>query len=123
MSHHDYPPMGFKRMFALLCCTAFLLLIAAGCVSYTSDCTYGHSSVCEVHHAHMTRTNVPITYGILIMNPRWESLEAARPTTFPHAPDRISAGCIPGRETNAIVYLCPACVTARNTWEKDPSHP
>ena len=109
-------------MRALLCYTGFFLLIATGCARYTSDRTRSRPSVCELHHAQMTKTNVPITYGLIRLNAWGKALEAARTNIFPHAADEILGGCIAYDPTNAIIYVCPGCLTARSRWELEHPH-
>jgi hypothetical protein len=110
-------------MRALLCYTGFFLVIAAGCARYTSDHTRGQPPVCELHRAQMTKTNVPIAYGLIRLNAWGKALEAARTDTFPHAADELLGGCIVDDTTNAIIYVCPVCLTARSRWELEHPHP
>ena len=112
-----------SAMRALLCSTGFLLLIVVGCSRYTSDCTRGQSSVCELHHIQMTKTNVPIIYGLFRRNAWGKAREAARTNTFPHAADEALGGCILDDPTNAIIYVCPACLTAKSRWELEHPRP
>jgi hypothetical protein len=71
----------------------------------------------------MTKTNVPITYGLIRLNEWGKALETARSNSFPHAADEILGGCIVEDATNAIVYVCPVCVTDRKKWELEHPHP
>jgi hypothetical protein len=83
----------------------------------------GQSSICELHHAQMTKTNVPIAYGLIRLSAWGKALEAARTNTFPHAADEILGGCVVGDSTNAIVYVCPVCLAARSRWELEHPRP
>jgi hypothetical protein len=111
-------------MRALLSCTNFLLVvIVVGCSRYTSDFTRGQSSVCELHHVQMTKTNVPIFYGLFRRNALQEARHAAQTNIFPHVADEILGGCILNDPTNAIIYVCPACLTVESRWELEHPHP
>jgi hypothetical protein len=71
----------------------------------------------------MTKTNVPILYGLIRLNTWAQGLESARTSAFPHAVDEILGGCIVDNPTNATVYICPACLSARSKWEAEHLHP
>jgi len=107
-------PMHIQRITVLL--SAGLLLV--GCAS---NRTRGESTVCEVHHARMSKTTVPIEYGLLSFGERGRARYSASTNGFPHADEWVPGGCIerlfaPHR---AVIYTCGACKTARQRWEYD----
>ncbi len=61
--------------------------------------TWGVSSVCEVHHMEMTKTNVPIRYGLMGHSDWGLALQAASTNSFPHAVDQVLGGCIVGGDS------------------------
>src|SRR5438309_4950499 len=93
-------------------------LLLAGC---STSWTHGESPVCEMHHTRMSKTRVPIEYGLIGFDERGRARFAASTNAFPHAEDWVRGGCIerlfaPHR---AVIYTCDACMTARQHWEHD----
>jgi hypothetical protein len=72
--------MHFQR-FAVFLCAGFLL---TGCAS----------RICEVHHERMSRTRVPVYYGLFRPNDLGRAREAASTNAFPHAEDWVGGGCV-----------------------------
>ncbi len=82
-----------------------------------NDYTRGVSAVCEIHRTPMTKTTVPIEYGLFRPTKWSEVLIAASANNFPHAEKFVLGGCIEETPTQAIVYSCKQCQTARSEWE------
>ena len=93
-------------------------LLFIGCAS---NRTRGQSDVCEVHHARMSKTSVPILYGKLAPSERENASYYTAITNFPHAKQWIGGGCmIPMFPSHrAVIYSCEACKAARQQWEHD----
>ena len=91
----------------------------AGCATRRVDYTSDKSAVCEVHHSTMDKMVVPIYYGLMAFPPRSQDLYAASTNSFPHARDSINPSCVVSREREAVIYICPQCVSARRQWETD----
>jgi TonB family protein len=83
---------------------------------------------CEVHHLPMTVELVPLSYGLprgvvpdspeAAAQGRWWDAQA---NLFPNAPRRKLGGCSVSSETQAEVYICPACRAERDRWFEE--HP
>lgn len=97
----------------------FLILMGALGVGCASDRTRGESSVCEIHHARMTKTNVPIL-GSPAIGQRDLARYTAAAKAFPHADEWAGGSCIgPSvHPSRAIIYTCSACKAARQQWEQ-----
>lgn len=80
--------------------------------------TLGVSSECEVHRIEMTKTNVPIRYGMMGYSEWGLSLQAASTNSFPHAKDEAEGGCLVSRNSprQALIYICPQCLGAQEHW-------
>ena len=113
------------RWTASLVQTAYrLLLISAifvlpGCSNHRADYTRRQSSVCELHHIHMTKTNVPIVYGLVRLTVGDKALEATTTNNFPHAKEVVLGGCIVDTPTQAVIYICRDCQAVRRQWEAE----
>lgn len=97
----------------------FLILMGSLGVGCVSDRTRGESSVCEIHHAPMTKTKVPIL-GPPAIGQRDLARYTAAANAFPHADEWAGGTCI-GSSTDpsrAIIYTCNACKAARQQWER-----
>ena len=92
-------------------------LAMTGCNKYTADWTRGVMGTCEVHGTHMTKTNVPIAYGLIRLNEYGRARQAASTNNFPHAEDCVLGGCILGTPTQAVIYVCSDCQAALKKWE------
>ncbi|HEY0455335.1 MAG TPA: hypothetical protein VGE41_03110 [Verrucomicrobiae bacterium] len=92
--------------------------LLAGCAS---NRTQGESPVCEVHHARMSKTTVPIHYGLLSIGDHDSARDAVSTNAFPHAKEWVGGGCLvpmfPSRR--AVIYTCAVCKIARQQWEHD----
>jgi hypothetical protein len=71
----------------------------------------------------MTKTNVPIDYGLYRLNKWGEALFAASSNNFPHAQNKVEGGCIVDTPTEATIYICSQCQQARQQWESEHPHP
>lgn len=100
-----------------------VILILVGCANQRKDYTRGVSPVCQVHGTQMAKTNVPIVYGLYAVNEWGRALEAARTNSFPNAEEDVNAGCIVGKATQAIIYVCPECQAARQRWISEHPKP
>jgi hypothetical protein len=67
----------------------------------------------------MTKTNVPIVYGLVRLNAWGKALEAATTNNFPHAEEAVLGGCIVDTPIQAIIYICPNCQAARQRWQAE----
>ena len=102
-------------------CIAILFSAGLLLVGCASNWTRGQSRICEVHYTRMSKTTVPIHYGL----PAFDERDVARHTestnAFPHAEKSVGGGCIvplfPSRR--AVIYTCDACKIARQQWEHD----
>lgn len=90
---------------------AFLL---TGCAT---DYTRAQSGVCEVHHSKMTKSTVPIHYGLFRPDERAGARNAASANAFPHAVEWVGGGCVVGSSKKAVIYTCAECESARQEWE------
>lgn len=101
----------------------FLLISALfalpGCSAHRADYTKRQSVVCELHHTSMTKTNVPVVYGLVRLNAWGRALEAATTNNFPHAEEVVLGGCIVDTPTQAIIYICLNCQAARQRWQAE----
>ena len=100
---------------------AAVMLMLTGCNKTKANLTRGVSSKCEVHGSQMTKTSVPIAYGLIRLNAWGKALHTASSNSFPHAEDSVLGGCIVDTPTQAVIYVCPQCQTARQKWESE--HP
>ena len=89
------------------------LVVLAGCAGQRADWTRGVSSVCRIHGIQMTKTNVPIVYGLFALNKWGIALEAASTNSFPNAKKIVEGGCIVEKTREATIYVCPQCQLAR----------
>lgn len=85
--------------------------------------TLGVSSVCEIHRTSMAKTTVPIEYGLIRLTKWGEALEAASTKSFSHAEQFVLGGCIEESPTQAIIYGCKRCQSARVKWETEHQPP
>src|ERR1041385_5691103 len=98
-----------KRTRSILKLAAALVLV--GCDKGTENHTRGVSNVCELHHSHMSQTNVPIRNGLIRFSEWGKAFQNASSNGFPHAQEELLAGCIVGPDspTQAVIYLCKEC--------------
>jgi hypothetical protein len=112
----------------IFCALFAILVLSVGCTkpkqaatiaadsSKIQDWRHGVSDLCPVHHVVM-RTEV--VYGLAgVIDPTRDYADA-RPRFFPYAgidysPDMYS-------KERGMIYVCPACVQAKNVWLKE--HP
>ena len=66
-------------------------------------------SVCEVHHAKMSKVMAEVRYGMWAPQSPGEAQCAQN---FPHYRDYIRAGCLVDEPKKAPRYVCPECVAA-----------
>jgi hypothetical protein len=105
--------MPIHRIHRLLLIPALFMLAACSTVV---DYTIGRPDVCKLHGVQMTKTNVPIIYGLILPLPPTDysrALYAARTNNFPNADEVVGAGCSVDTPTTAIIYICPKCEEAR----------
>ena len=98
-----------------------LALTVSGCVLLPRlDCTKGTSSICEVHQLSMTRTSVPIIYGLTTWTYDGKVRNEASKGAFPHADKSVSGGCVSNLTSprRAIIYVCPDCKRAADEWQR-----
>ena len=100
---------------ALACLSSLLLL--AGCASPREDYTAGQGDTCAVHGLRMTKTVVPIAYGLIVLDKTNRARWAASTNAFPNAQDWVAGGCCPGPARKALIYTCPECKKLRARWE------
>ena len=98
-------------------------LVLGGCDRRTADYTCGETVDCELHQTHMTKTNVPIVYGLIRLNEWGRALEVASSNSFPHAEECVLGGCIVYTPTQAVIYICSDCQRARKRLESDHVNP
>jgi hypothetical protein len=69
----------------------------------------------------MTKTTVPLYYGLPAISQRDIARYPASTNSFPHAKEYASGGCIRPffRSRRALIYTCDSCKTARQQWEHD----
>ena len=93
--------------FAALCFS----MILSGADKPTKD------GICEVHGTQMTKTNVPIYYGLLMPNTNMPPYEVVQ-KRFPHAQDFVEGGCIVfrGQPKTSTIDSCVRCREAKNQW-------
>jgi hypothetical protein len=104
----------------------FLVMFAlVGCHSRTEDHTRGVSGICELHHSQMTKTNVPIRYGLMGYSQWALAFQAASTNNFPHADDEVLGGCLVGSDspTQAVIYVCAQCLRAQEQWISEHPSP
>jgi len=92
-------------------------LLLAGCAT---NLTRGESRICEVHHTRMSKTTVPVQYGLIHFSERSIARFHAKTNAFPHADYWIPGGCLgpgPFLGRRAVIYTCDNCKTARKQWE------
>jgi len=104
-----------SRRFVILIATGALL---AGCAR---NLTRGESNLCEVHHTHMSKTKVPIGYGLMAQDEQSRARYTASTNAFPHAEESVGGGCMVPlfAAHRALIYSCPSCQTAREQWERE----
>ena len=95
-----------------------VMLGLVGCHSRTEDHTRGVSDICELHHSQMTKTNVPIQYGMIGYSQWALAFKAASTNSFPHAEDQVMGGCMVGSDSprQAVIYVCAQCLRAQEQW-------
>ena len=91
-------------------------LLLTGCAT---DTTLTQSAICEVHHTQMTKSTVPIYYGLIQPDERARARYAASTNAFPHALERVGGGCVVETHKRAVIYTCATCKTVRQHWEHD----
>jgi hypothetical protein len=96
---------------------AAMLCSNLGCATRRLHYTKGETDLCEVHHQKMSRSVVPVHYGLMKITPRDAALDSASTNAFPHAEDFVNPGCMVRGQREALVYTCPECVEARHKWE------
>lgn len=74
-------------------------------------------SFCSVHQAPMELHTVEIAYGMLAFS----STEQYCQKHFPNYRNFASGGCMVDDEKTAQIYICPACVTACDEYQR--AHP
>lgn len=77
--------------------------ILTGCYNYTT----GESNICKVHKVKMTKTAVPILYGLFA----YEDCSHL----YPNGGSYVLGGCVVKGTKSCIVYRCNDC---RNQWVK-----
>jgi hypothetical protein len=97
----------------------WMTLSITGCDKFHTDLTKRVSSKCELHGIQMTKTNVPIVYGLIRLNQYGQARQAISTNSFPHADDCVLGGCIVGTPTQAVVYVCSDCQKALQKWENE----
>ena len=102
---------------------ALAVLVLTGCAQHLANWTKGVSSICQVHGEQMTKTNVPIVYGLFCLSEWGKDLQAAGTNGFPHADEEVLGGCILNAPTRATIYVCSRCQRARRQWELAHPHP
>lgn len=100
---------------------ASALLFVLGCDNHTVDYTNGVPAVCSLHGTQMTKTNVPVEYGLIRPNDWGKARLAAGSNSFPNAAACVLAGCIVESPTQALIYVCSPCSQAQQKWES--KHP
>jgi hypothetical protein len=80
------------------------------------------ADVCPVHHIHMERKMVWVSYGYIVPD---DSYVAAMNRAFPYGDEFASGGCDPSAgPRKAPVYVCPECKRARYKWaQRHPKNP
>ena len=101
------------------------MTVLFGCSSDIEDQTRKVASTCEIHHLPMTKTNVPITYGLIRLNEWGKALYTASSNNFPHASEDVLAGCLVGDDSpsQATIYVCSQCQEARKQWVSENPSP
>jgi hypothetical protein len=91
------------------------MLFLLGC--RTEDYTKGEPAICEVHHIQMTRTTVPIEYGLPDLA-RFRLRYDACTNSFPHGDCFVLGGCCVSFDSprRAITFVCPECKKAADAW-------
>jgi hypothetical protein len=97
----------------------WLTLGVTGCDKFHADLTQQVSSKCELHGIEMTKTNVPIVYGLIRPNEYGRVRQALTANTFPHAEECVLGGCVVGTPTQAAIYVCSDCQKALQKWENE----
>jgi hypothetical protein len=95
------------------------LLLVAGCATLREDYTSGESEVCKVHSLRMSKTVVPIKYGLIQPSERSLARFAASTNSFPNADDWVWGGCCVDSARQAVIYTCLECKRLRARWEAD----
>ncbi len=99
----------------------FCLVLIGGCATRKADYTLGKSAVCELHGVPMSKTLVPIEYGLIRPDQKSLARYAASANSFPHAEDWIGGGCVVASNSarKVLIYTCPECKRLRAKWEAD----
>lgn len=107
-------PMNRSRPLLLLAAVCLLV----GCGTKVPDYTVGRSEICAVHQVKMTRTTVPIMYGLPLWNEKTTARSKASANLFPHAGDPPEGGCFvdPHNPKQAMVFVCPDCQRQAGAW-------
>ena len=73
----------------------------------------------------MSKTNVPLQYGLIRFSAWGMALQSASTNSFPHAEDEVLAGCIVGADspTQAVIYVCAQCQHAQQQWISEHPNP
>jgi hypothetical protein len=71
---------------------------------------------CPVHRVTMHLGKVRLSYGLPVPDAEGTGYERERRALFPYAGDPVSAGCIPGKREQAVVWICPECQKAAAQW-------
>jgi len=108
-------PMNRSRPLLLLAAVSLL----ASCGTKVPDYTVGKSATCKVHRTEMTRTAVPIQYGMPPWNEKIKARDAASERGFPNARDRVEGGCVVERRNprQAMIFVCPDCQRQAQMWD------
>jgi hypothetical protein len=103
---------------------AFLVAASLTAVSCATAPVPREADVCPVHHIHMERKMVWVTYGLVapIGGPPYI---AARTRHFPYGDEFAIGGCDDrAGPRKGPVYVCPKCKQARYEWAvKHPKNP
>jgi hypothetical protein len=84
---------------------------------YTNRAVTDDHGLCAVHHHELTRTIVPINYG-LIPGVAMDNFREVERTHFPNSITQIEGGCLVMDVKQAIVLQCDACLKARAKYFK-----
>lgn len=108
-------PMNRSRPLLLLAAVSLL----ASCGTKVPDYTVGRSEICAVHQVKMTRTSVPIMYGLPLWNEKTTARSKASAKLFPHAGDSLEGGCLVDSRNpkQAMVFVCPDCQGKSQRWD------
>src|SRR5690606_31296337 len=75
------------------------------------------TGVCPVHEMKMTKTEVPIEYGLPAPPGPNQPTPLQRAQLFPFARKFVLGGCVPiDKETHTQIFVCSSCLTAEKQW-------